>query len=158
MFVVFVFFSKKLLTNWFIHDKLTMQGLPVINQCKGDRIMEDYKLGVVETKFAEIIWNNEPLPSGQLVKLCEAELNWKKPTTYTVLRKLCERRIFQNSDGVVKSLVSKQDYYAMQSEKFVEETFDGSLPALFAAFTKRKQLSAEEIEELRRMIDSYTGE
>lgn len=120
--------------------------------------MEDYTLGVVETKFAEIIWENEPLASGQLVKLCEAELNWKKPTTYTVLRKLCERGIFQNEGGVVTSLVSEQDYYALQSEKFVEETFDGSLPAFFAAFTKRKQLSAEEIDELRRLIDSYTGE
>lgn len=120
--------------------------------------MIDYTLGVVETKFAEIIWKNEPLPSGQLVKLCETELNWKKPTTYTVLRKLCERGIFQNTDGVVTSLVSEQDYYAMQSEKFVEETFDGSLPAFFAAFTKRKQLSAEEVDELRRMIDQYSGE
>lgn len=120
--------------------------------------MEDYTLGVVETKFAEIIWENEPLASGQLVKLCEAELNWKKPTTYTVLRKLCERGIFQNEGGIVTSLVSEQDYYALQSEKFVEETFDGSLPAFFAAFTKRKQLSAEEIDELRRLIDSYTGE
>lgn len=120
--------------------------------------MEEYTLGVVETKFAEIIWRNEPLPSGQLVKLCEAELNWKKPTTYTVLRKLCERGIFKNEDGTVSSLISEQDYYAMQSEKFVEETFDGSLPAFFAAFTKRKQLSREEIDALRRMIDQYSGE
>ena len=120
--------------------------------------MEEYTLGVVETKFAEIIWRNEPLPSGQLVKLCEAELNWKKPTTYTVLRKLCERGIFKNEDGTVSSLISEQDYYAMQSEKFVEETFDGSLPAFFAAFTKRKQLSREEIEALRCMIDQYSGE
>ena len=98
------------------------------------------------------------MPGKRLVKLCEAELNWKKPTTYTVLRKLCERGIFQNEGGIVTSLVSEQDYYALQSEKFVEETFDGSLPAFFAAFTKRKQLSAEEIDELRRLIDSYTGE
>lgn len=155
---LFDFFGKKPLTNWFIHDKLKMQGLPVINQSEGELTMEDYTLGVVETKFAEIIWENEPLASGQLVKLCEAELNWKKPTTYTVLRKLCERGIFQNEGGIVTSLVSEQDYYALQSEKFVEETFDGSLPAFFAAFTKRKQLSAEEIDELRRLIDSYTGE
>ena len=120
--------------------------------------MIEYTLGVVETKFAQIIWKNEPLPSGQLVKLCEAELNWKKPTTYTVLRKLCEKGIFQNSDGVVTSIVSEEEYYAMQSEKFVDETFDGSLPAFFAAFTQRKQLSESEIAEIRRMIDSYTGE
>ena len=120
--------------------------------------MEDYTLGVVETKFAQIIWNNEPISSGQLVKLCETELNWKKPTTYTVLRKLCERGIFQNIDGKVTSLVSEQEYYAVQSEKFVDETFEGSLPAFFAAFTKRKQLSREEIEALRQMINSYSGE
>ena len=114
--------------------------------------MIDYTLGVVETKFAEIIWGNEPLPSGQLVKLCETELNWKKPTTYTVLRKLCERGIFKNEDGMVSSLISEQDYYAMQSEKFVEETFSGSLPGFLAAFTTRKKLTEKEIEELERII------
>lgn len=120
--------------------------------------MEDIKLGVVESRFADIIWGSEPIPSGELVKICEKELSWKKPTTYTVLRKLCERGIFQNKDGVVSSLISRQDFYAMQSEKFVEETFEGSLPAFFAAFTKRKNLSQEDIRELRRMIDSYGEE
>lgn len=117
--------------------------------------MEDYKLGVVESRFADIIWANEPLHSRELVTLCQKELNWKKPTTYTVLRKLCERRIFQNLDGMVSSVISREEFYAMQSEKFVEETFDGSLPAFFAAFTKRKNLTAQEIAEIRRMIDSY---
>lgn len=117
--------------------------------------MEDIKLGVVETHFADIIWQNEPLPSGELVKLCEKELCWKKPTTYTVLRKLCERGLFQNQNGMVSSLISKQDFNALQSEKFVEETFEGSLPAFFAAFTKRKQLSPNDIAALRKMIDSY---
>lgn len=115
----------------------------------------DMKLGVVENRFADIIWNNEPLSSGELVKLCEKELCWKKPTTYTVLRKLCERGIFINEGGTVSSLISRQDFYAMQSEQFVEETFDGSLPAFLAAFTARKKLSAEEIAQLREMIDSY---
>lgn len=119
--------------------------------------MDDMKLGVVESHFADIIWQHEPLSSGELVKLCEKELTWKKPTTYTVLRKLCERGIFQNKDGVVSSLISRQDFYAMQSEKFVDETFEGSLPAFFAAFTKRKQLSQSDIDELRRMIDSFEG-
>ncbi len=118
----------------------------------------DMKLGVVESRFADIIWNNEPLPSGELVKICEKELCWKKPTTYTVLRKLCERGIFKNENGTVSSLISREDFYSMQSQQFVEETFDGSLPAFLAAFTARKQLTKEEIAELRRMIDSYGEE
>lgn len=117
--------------------------------------MDETKLGAVESRFAEIIWQNEPLTSGELVKLCEKELEWKKSTTYTVLKKLCEKGIFQNSGGTVTSLVSKQEFYAVQSEKFVDETFEGSLPAFIAAFTKRKKLSTEEISEIRRMIDSY---
>ena len=117
--------------------------------------MEDLKLGVVESRFADIIWKNEPLPSRELVKLCEKELHWKKPTTYTVLRKLCERGIFQNEGGMVSSKISRQDFYAMQSEKFVEETFEGSLPAFLAAFTKRKALSPEEIAQIRSLIDGY---
>lgn len=117
--------------------------------------MDDMKLGVVEARFADIIWQNEPLHSRDLVHLCQQELNWKKPTTYTVLRKLCERGLFQNRDGTVSSLVSRQDFYAMQSEKFVEDTFDGSLPAFLAAFTARKRLSSEEIAQIRKMIDSY---
>ena len=117
--------------------------------------MDELKLGLVESKFADIIWKNEPLHSRELVKLCESELHWKKPTTYTVLRKLCERGIFQNVDGLVTSRISRKDFYAMQSEKFVEETFDGSLPAFLAAFTTRKALSAEEIAQIRAMIDGY---
>lgn len=116
--------------------------------------MDDMKLGVVESRFADIIWGHEPLHSRELVKLCEQELNWKKPTTYTVLRKLCERGIFQNRDGMVTSLISREDFYAMQSEKFVEDTFDGSLPKFFAAFTARKTLSAEEIAQIRALIES----
>lgn len=118
----------------------------------------DTKLGVVESRFADIIWNNEPLPSGELVKICEKELCWKKPTTYTVLRKLCERGIFRNENGIVSSVIGRQDFYSMQSEQFVEETFDGSLPAFLAAFTARKQLSKEEVDALRAMIDSYGEE
>ena len=116
--------------------------------------MEEMKLGVVESKFADIIWQNEPLTSGELVKLCLQELNWKKSTTYTVLKKLCERGIFKNEEGKVTSLLTKDEFFAMQSEKFVEETFSGSLPAVIAALTQRKELSDAEIEEIRRMIDS----
>ena len=117
--------------------------------------MDELKLGLVESRFADIIWQNEPLSSRALVQLCAQELEWKKSTTYTVLKKLCERGIFQNREGIVTSLISKADFHAMQSEKFVEETFDGSLPAFFAAFTKRKNLNAEEIREIRAMIDGY---
>lgn len=117
--------------------------------------MEEIKLGVVESHFANIIWKNEPIHSRELAKLCEKELNWKRPTTYTVLRKLCERGLFQNQNGTVSSLISKQEFHAMQSEKFVEDTFDGSLPAFLSAFTTRKALTPEEISQIRKMIDSY---
>lgn len=115
--------------------------------------MTEMRLGVVESQFADIIWENEPLSSGELVKLCSEQLDWKKSTTYTVLKKLCERGIFQNQDGVVSSVISKQEFCAMQSEQFVEETFGGSLPAFIAAFASNKQLSEAEIEEIRRMMD-----
>lgn len=117
--------------------------------------MEDIKLGVVEARFADIIWRHEPLSSGELVKLCEQELCWKKSTTYTVLKKLCERGLFQNKNGRVTALMSKAELEALQSERFVDDTFQGSLPAFIAAFTTRKALSAEEAAEIRRMIDTY---
>ena len=115
--------------------------------------MADAKLGVVETRFADLIWDNEPISSGELVKLCEQELSWKKSTTYTMLHRLCERGIFQNIKGTVTSLISKDEFNAVQSEKFVEETFDGSLPRFLTAFSMRKKLSSEEINELQKFID-----
>ena len=121
-------------------------------------MMSDMKLGVIETRFAEIIWENEPLSSGELVKLCQEKLTWKKPTTYTVLRKLCEKGIFQNQDGTVTSLISRADFQALQSQQFVDETFDGSLPAFVTAFTSHKRLSQAEIDALQRLIDSQRGE
>ena len=117
--------------------------------------MTEYKLGVVESRFADIVWANAPLSTAELVKRCEAELQWKRTTTYTVLKKLGEKGLFRLEDGVVAALLSREEYYAAQSEKFVEETFEGSLPAFLAAFTKRKQLSAKEVAEIRAMIDSY---
>lgn len=117
--------------------------------------MEDYKLGAMETKFAELIWENEPITSGQLVKLCEKEFSWKKSTTYTMLRRLCQRKIFQNKDGVVASIITKQEFQALQSEQFVKETFGGSLPHFLAAFTTRKKLSEREINELQKLIDQH---
>ena len=117
--------------------------------------MSDYQMGTVESKFADIIWENEPISSTELSKRSEEILKWKKSTTYTVLKRLCDKGIFQNNKGTVTSLISKQEFYSLQSEKFVEETFEGSLPAFLAAFSKRKKLSADEISEIRKMIDSY---
>lgn len=117
--------------------------------------MEKTKLGAVESQFADIIWRNEPLSSGELVKLCQQELEWKKSTTYTVLKKLCERGLFVNNSGTVSSLISREEFYAVQSEQFVEETFKGSLPAFISAFTLRKTLTKEEIQEIQQMIDQF---
>ena len=115
--------------------------------------MEELRLGVIESQFAEIIWSNEPLPSGELVKLCEQKLGWKKSTTYTVLKRLCERGIFQNEKGMVSARMTKEEYDAAQSEKFVEENFGGSLPAFLAAFTRGKTLTREQQDTLQALID-----
>ncbi len=117
--------------------------------------MSEMQMGVVEGHFADIVWQREPISTAELVKLCEAEFNWKKTTTYTVLKRLCEKGIFQNVKGTVTSLISREEFYARQSERFVEDTFGGSLPAFFAAFTHRKALSQEEVDELCRMIEKY---
>lgn len=116
--------------------------------------MAEYKLGEIETIFADIIWNNEPLSSRRLAELAEQRLNWKRTTTYTILKRLCDRELFQNEAGTVTSLVSRQEFYARQSEQFVEETFHGSLPAFLAAFGSRKKLSDSEIDELQKVIDA----
>ena len=120
--------------------------------------MNDYQMGAVESRFADIIWKNEPLSSAELVKKSEDAIGWKKSTTYTVLKRLCEKGIFCNTNGTVTSLVSKEEFYSLQSEKFVDETFGGSLPAFLAAFTSRKKLTAKEIRELRKMVAEYEEE
>lgn len=112
----------------------------------------DWRLGRMETRFAEIIWDNEPVSSGELVRLCQQQLGWKKSTTYTMLRRLCQRGVAQNRDGVVTTLLSRQEVEGMQSEEFLRETFQGSLPRFLAAFTSRVSLSEEEIDELERII------
>ena len=119
--------------------------------------MDDFRLGVVETRFAELIWAHEPLSSGELVKLCARELEWKKSTTYTVLKKLCDRGLFQNQDGIVTSIVSRQEFQSRQSRRFVEDTFSGSLPAFIAAFADGGNLTDRDISEIRKMIDAYGG-
>ena len=114
-------------------------------------------MGALESRFADIIWSREPLASGELVRLAGEALHWKPTTCYTVLKRLCQRGLFQNEGGTVRSLISREDYYAMQSEQFVEEHFQGSLPAFLAAFSSRKKLTAQEIKELQRLIDQMRG-
>ena len=117
--------------------------------------MKDIGLGTVQERFADIVWANEPLGSGELVKLCEKELGWKKPTTYTVLRKLCEKGLLKNEDGVVTTLISREDFYSAKSEQIIEDSYEGSLPAFIAAFTSRKKLSNAEVDEIQQMIDAF---
>lgn len=120
--------------------------------------MREYRLTETETRFADIIWANAPLRSSDLVKLCEAELNWKKSTTYTILKRLEDKEIFINENGAVSPLIEKEDFYAEQSRRFVAEAFEGSLPRFVAAFTRRKKLSEKEIAALQRLIDEHKGE
>lgn len=115
--------------------------------------MAEIKLGAIESRFADIIWDNEPLSSNQLTKLAQKELNWKMTTTYTILKRLCDRGIFQNQNSTVSSLISRDEFYALQSEKFVNDTFDGSLPAFVTAFASRNKLTEAEAAELKRLID-----
>ena len=110
-------------------------------------------MGNIESRFADIIWENEPMTSAELAKKSAEALGWKKSTSYTVLKRLCDKGIFQNSSGTVTSLISREDFYYLQSEKFIEETFSGSLPAFIAAFASRKKLSKEEIEQLRKLTE-----
>ena len=120
--------------------------------------MAEYKLGEIETIFADIIWDNEPVSSRRLTELAEERLNWKRTTTYTILKRLCDRELFRNEGGKVTSLVSREEFYARQSEQFVEDTFQGSLPAFLAAFGSRKKLSDAEIDELQKVINAMRGE
>lgn len=115
------------------------------------------QMGAVEARFADIIWSHQPVTAAQLAKYADGELGWKKTTAYTVLKRLCEKGIFRNDKGTVTAVVSREQFYAMQSEKFVEETFSGSLPAFLSAFGSRKKLSESEIDELQRLIDFMRG-
>ena len=118
----------------------------------------ELELGAIQERFADIVWANEPVGSGELVKICEKELNWKKATTYTVLRKLCEKGLLKNENGVVSSLISKEDFYSAKSEQIIEESYEGSLPAFIAAFISRKNLTAKEADEIQKMIDAFREE
>lgn len=116
--------------------------------------MNDMRLGEVESIFADIIWSNEPLTPGELVKLASEKLEWKRQTTATVLKRLCDKGIFKKEGKTITSVISREEFYALQSERFVNETFEGSLPAFLAAFGSRKRFSEDEVEELKKMIES----
>ena len=120
--------------------------------------MKSIELAAVQERFADIVWANEPISSGDLVKVCEKELSWKKPTTYTVLRKLCEKGLLQNVDGIVSSRISKEEFYSAKSEQIIEDSYEGSLPAFIAAFTSHKKLSKKEVDEIQKMIDAFKKE
>ena len=140
--------------------KRLMEGLNKTDLSESDKLlgkMAEYKLGQIETIFADMIWDNEPVTSRRLTELAADHLNWKRTTTYTILKRLCDRGLFQNEGGTVTSLVSREEFYARQSEIFVEETFHGSLPAFLSAFGSRKKLSDSEIDELQKVIDAMKG-
>lgn len=119
--------------------------------------MADIRMGPAETQFAQIIWECEPIASGILSKKAEEVLKWKKTTSFTVLKRLCERGIFQNDHGVVTSLISREEFFARHSEQYVQENFGGSLPAFIAAFGSRKKLSDREVEEMKALIEKMRG-
>ena len=117
--------------------------------------MKDFELGAIQERFADIVWEHEPIAYGELAKICEKELSWKRPTTYTVLRKLCEKGLLQNKDGIVTSLVPREEFYSAKSEQIIEDSYKGSLPAFIAAFISKKNISAEEVEEIQKMINAF---
>lgn len=120
--------------------------------------MKKYQMGAIESRFADIIWQNEPINTAELARRSSELLGWKKSTSYTVLTRLCDKGIFKNNRGTVTSLLSKQEFYALQSEQFVDDTFNGSLPAFIAAFVSHRRLSADEAEQLRRIVDEFKEE
>lgn len=123
------------------------------NLLNGEYTMDDYVLGTIESRFADIIWKMEPITTSELTKICEKELGWKRTTTYTVLKKLNTRQLFENRNGTVTSLISREEFYARQSERYIKNSFDGSLPSFLTAFTSRQKLSSREIEQIKKIIE-----
>lgn len=117
-----------------------------------------YKLGEMEENFAELIWEHVPVRSGELVRLCEDAFAWKRTTTYTMLKRLCERGLFANENGLVVTLMSREEFRGARGEQFLEENFEGSLPLFVASFVRRKKLKDEEVRMLKDLIDSYEEE
>lgn len=122
---------------------------------EGRKTVIVYLMTEAEMQLAQIIWEREPIASGELVRLAAKRLNWKKSTTYTVLRKICENGIFKNEETIVSSIIGREEYTRMKGERYLEENYNGSLPGFVAAFLKKRKLSRVEIEELSRMIEEY---
>lgn len=120
--------------------------------------MKEVQLGVIESRYADMIWEHEPVTSSELVKMTAIEFNWKRTTAHNVLRRLIEKGLFKNENGIVTAVISRQEFYAMQSKKYVENAFNGSLPAFVAAFTSNATLTSEEAAEIRKMINEATEE
>jgi predicted transcriptional regulator len=120
--------------------------------------MKKYKLGEMEQRFADLIWEHAPIKTRELIKLCAEEFDWKRTTTYTMLKRLCEREIFKNDNGTVIILMEKEDFLAEKGEEFLEESFEGSLPTFLTAFIRRKKLNEQEIQEIQQLIDEYREE
>ena len=120
--------------------------------------MSDLTMGPVENRFAQLIWNNEPITAAQLAKLADAELKWKKTTAYTALKRLCDKGIFRNEGGTVTAVLSREEYQARQSRKFLDDTCGGSIPTFLAAFTKKRELSKKDLDDIRNMLDAYEKE
>ena len=114
--------------------------------------MKEVQLGVIEARYADMIWEHEPVTSSELVKMTAVAFNWKRTTAHNVLRRLIDKGLFQNENGTVTSLISREEFYSLQSKKYVEDTFEGSLPAFIAAFTKNSSLTSEEAAEIYKMI------
>ena len=122
---------------------------------RGISFMEAFKLGEMEARFADLIWERAPIRSGELTKLCEEQFEWKRTTTYTMLKRLCERGIFVNENGMVRVQMTKEEIQAGQGSTFIEENFNGSLPLFLAAFSRKNKLSKNDVEKLQELIDSY---
>lgn len=120
--------------------------------------MEPYKLGEMEERFAELIWEHAPVRSGELTRLCEQAFSWKRTTTYTMLKRLCDRGLFANENGMVTALMSREDFKSARGEQFIRENFEDSLPLFVAAFARKRKLREEEVRMLKELIDAYEEE
>lgn len=115
--------------------------------------MSDLQLGIIEAKFADLIWEREPVTSSELVHICADRFQWKRTTTHTVLKRLCDKGLFENNGGTVTAKLSREEFYTRHSRQYVASTFGGSLPAFLAAFTGGRRLTDEERAQLQALLD-----